>query len=299
MSFKCGTVGVIGRANVGKSSFINAMIKEKVSIVSPKPQTTRNNILGIYNDKDSQIVFVDTPGVYDSKDKLGDYMNKSVIQASEDVDVLIVMFDGSRDFTQKDFELVKRNTGKKILLLISKTDIVTFEKMYPKLAGLNNLDVVDIIPFSSVKRTNLDVILEKLKTLLPESSIEECLYDREEYTDKSVKFIAAETIREKTLWYLNEEVPHGIGVHVAVWEEEENFVRICADIICDKDSHKPIIIGKKGSGLKKIGSAARQDIERMLDKKVNLELWVKVKEDWKNNTALLNQIGYNRYDIES
>lgn len=299
MSFKCGTVGVIGRANVGKSSFINAMIKEKVSIVSPKPQTTRNNILGIYNDKDSQIVFVDTPGVYESKDKLGDYMNKSVVQASEDVDVLIVMFDGSRDFTQKDFELVKRNSDKKILLLISKTDIVTFEKMYPKLAGLNNLDVVDIIPFSSVKRTNLDVILEKLKTLLPESSIEECLYDREEYTDKSVKFIAAETIREKTLWYLNEEVPHGIGVHVAVWEEEENFVRICADIICDKDSHKPIIIGKKGSGLKKIGSAARQDIERMLDKKVNLELWVKVKEDWKNNTALLNQIGYNRYDIES
>ncbi len=298
MSFKCGTVGVIGRANVGKSSFINAIIKEKVSIVSPKPQTTRNNIMGIYNDNDSQIVFVDTPGVYESKDKLGDYMNKSVIQASDDVDILIVMFDGSRDFTQKDFDLLKRNSDKKVLLLISKTDLVTFEQMYPKLSKLNDLNVVDIIPFSSVKRSNLDVILDKIKTLLPDSTPQQCLFDREDYTDKSVKFIAAETIREKTLWYLSEEVPHGIGVHIAVWEEEQNFVRICADIICDKDSHKPIIIGKKGSGLKKIGSAARQDIERMLGKKVNLELWVKVKEDWKNNTALLNEIGYNRYDIE-
>ena len=298
MSFKCGTVGVIGRANVGKSSFINAIIKEKVSIVSPKPQTTRNNIMGIYNDNDSQIVFVDTPGVYESKDKLGDYMNKSVIQASDDVDILIVMFDGSRDFTQKDFDLLKRNSDKKVLLLISKTDLVTFEQMYPKLSKLNDLNVVDIIPFSSVKRSNLDVILDKIKTLLPDSTPQQCLFDREDYTDKSVKFIAAETIREKTLWYLSEEVPHGIGVHIAVWEEEQNFVRICADIICDKDSHKPIIIGKKGSGLKKIGSAARQDIERMLGKRVNLELWVKVKEDWKNNTALLNEIGYNRYDIE-
>lgn len=298
MSFKCGTVGVIGRANVGKSSFINAVIKEKVSIVSPKPQTTRNNIMGIYNDDDSQIVFVDTPGVYESKDKLGDFMNKSVTQASDDVDVLIVMFDGSRDFTQKDFELIKRNSDKKVLLLISKTDLVTFEQMYPKLSKLNDLNVIDIIPFSSVKRTNIDVILDKVKSLLPDSTLENCLFDREEYTDKSVKFISAEIIREKTLWYLSEEVPHGIGVHIAVWEEEDNFVRICADIICDKPSHKPIIIGSKGSGLKKIGSAARQDIERMLDKKINLELWVKVKEDWKNNTALLNQIGYNRYDIE-
>ena len=299
MSFRCGTVCVIGRANVGKSSFINAIIKEKVSIVSPKPQTTRNNILGIYNDEDSQIVFVDTPGVFEGRDKLSDYMNKSVTQASSDVDLVVVMFDGSRDFTQKDFELVKRNADKNVIILVSKTDLVTFEKMYPKLASLNELKVLDIIPFSSVKRTNLDKVLEIIKNNLPESSPEQCLFDRDDYTDKSVKFIAAEIIREKTLWCYEEEVPHGVGVHIVEWVEEENFVQISADIICDKQSHKPIIIGKKGTGLKKIGTLARKDIERLLQKKINLTLWVKVKEDWKNNTALLNEIGYNRYDIEN
>ncbi len=299
MSFKCGTVSVVGKANVGKSSFINAVIKEKVSIVSPKPQTTRNNIIGVYNSEDCQIVFIDTPGIYEGKDKLGEYMTKSIKQAVADVDVLLVMIDGSKEIGDREIKLITENKGKKIIVLVSKIDLLSFERLYPKLSKLNDLDFVeDIIPFSSNKNKNIDVIIDSIKKLLPESSKEDCMFSEDEYTDKSVKFIASETIREKALWLLQDEIPHGIGVQIVSWQEETNITTIHADIICDRESHKSIIIGKKGEMLGKIGSAARLDIEKILNCKVNLQLFVKVKEDWKNNPALLNQIGYNRYDIE-
>jgi len=293
--FRCGTVSIVGRPNVGKSSLINAIIREKVSIVSPKPQTTRNNIVGIYNDKDSQIVFIDTPGIFNSDSHLGSFMNKSVNAISHDSDVVIVMIDGSKNELGSQLSLVNKfKEVDNVILVISKTDLTTFEKLYPELAKCNEVNFIkDIIPISSHKNRNIDVLINSIKKLLPIIDRSEVMFETDIYTTKSVKFIASEIIREKMLWLLQDEIPHGVAVYISNWNDDGNIVEINADIICDKDNHKQIIIGKSGKMVKDIGTRARIDIEKMLDCKVNLKLFVKVKSNWKNNLSILDQIGYN------
>ena len=299
MSFKIGYVGLIGAPNVGKSSLLNAIIKEKVAIVSPKPQTTRDCVIGIYNSEECQLVFVDTPGIHKSKDSLGQTMNKYSYSTAEDVDVLVLMVDGSKKISEEEINFIKKfERFKNVILVVSKTDLTTFEKLYPSLAKLNELTFLkDIIPLSSHKNRNVDVLLESILKLLPESSKELAPYDTELYTDKSVRFMAGEMIREKALLNLQEEIPHGVAVVVHSWDEDDDKAVIGADIICDKDGHKSIIIGAHGQMLKKIGTEARLDIEKLLQKRVNLNLFVKVRNNWKNNLAILQEIGYNDTDI--
>lgn len=294
MELTYGIVGIVGKPNVGKSSLLNAIIREKVSIVSPKPQTTRDNVMGIYNDDDSQIVFVDTPGIFQSDSKLGDYMNKNVASVASDVDVLLVLVDGTKEINQETVKFVSRFKKENVILVVTKTDLTNFEKLYPKLSVLNELDfVIDIIPISSHKLKNVDVLLKVIKENLPKGD-ESCLmFERDMYTNKSVKFLASEIIREKILLALDDEVPHGVAISIVKFEEEGNLARIYADIICERDSHKGIILGKGGQMLKKIGQNARIEIEKMLEMKVFLEIFVKVKNNWKNSLALLSEIGYN------
>lgn len=300
MELRVGTVAIIGKPNAGKSSLINALVREKVSIVSPKPQTTRNNVVGIYNDDDSQIVFVDTPGIHSNADYLSEYMNKSVSQACSDVDLILLLIDGSKKIDDTTIKFINQyKTFDNVILLVTKTDLVNFEKLYPELSKLNELEFLkDILPISSHKNRNLDVLLKMIKENLPVTDENYLMYDRDEYTNKSIKFIIGEIIREKILLNCDEEIPHGVAIVIASYEESHSLVRILADIICEKESHKTILIGKKASMIKKIGMDARRDIEKMLGKQVYLELFVKVKNNWKNNIAILNEIGYNKSSIE-
>jgi GTPase len=302
MSYKLGKVAIIGKANVGKSSFLNAMLKQKISIVSPKPQTTRNDILGVLSDKEYQIVFIDTPGMHISTNKLGEYMNRSINQAIDDVDIILIMLDGTKKIGEEDLKLIERfkDSKQKVIVLISKTDLSSYERIYPELTKLQPYDYLcDVIPFSSHTGENLDVILESIIKVLPEGKKEDALFSDDEVTDKSVKFMASEIIREKMLWLLQEEVPHGVVVDIPTWEEEDNFINIYANIICEKENHKKIIIGSKGSMIKEIGTRARIDIEKLVNKHINLNLNVKVKEDWKNNIGFISEVGYNLSDFKN
>ncbi len=293
MSFKSGFVVILGKANAGKSTLLNTIIKEKVAIVSPKPQTTRNKILGILNEPDCQIIFIDTPGMHKSKNKLDEYMQKSINNAKQDVDVVVLMVDGSKNFRQDDIDLINSfdREDVKTILVISKIDESSFEKLYPKLQQFNELKYIkDIIPISSYKNKNIDVLVQKIKEYLPEGVK---YFDDDVYTDKSVKFLVAEIIREKILWLLQDEVPHGVAIDILKFNEGENRAEISADIICEKQSHKAIIIGKNGAKIKEIGTKSRLEIEKLLDKKVNLDLFVKVREDWRDNNSYVKDLGYD------
>ncbi len=287
--FSIGTVCLVGKSNVGKSSLINAIIREKVSIVSPKPQTTRDNIIGVYNDEDSQIVFIDTPGLFKSDSKLGDAMNKGVRQARDDADVILVLVDGSKGIKDEDITFVQSfSKFDNVILVVTKTDLTTFEKLYPHLDKVNKLSfLADIVPISSHKNRNVDVLIDAVKKLLPKGDKKDFMFDTDMFTNKSVKFMAGEIIREKLLLALDDEVPHGIAIHIYKWEEGYSLAKIYVDIICEKERHKPLIIGKRGAMLKKVGQNARIDIEKMLGKQVYLEMFVKVKENWKNNADVL------------
>ncbi len=296
MSFKFGHVSIIGKPNVGKSSLLNSIINEKVSIVSPKPQTTRNKILGIYNDKDSQIVFIDTPGIFSANNELDRYMQQSVKRAVADVDVVLLVLDGKKPISEYDLNFIKsfNNPDLNIIVVVNKTDITTYEKLYPQLSKLNELtNVKHIIATSALKNKNIDVLIEKIKELLPEG---ERVYDEDVYTDKTVKFMVAELIREKTLWLLQDEIPHGIAVEILKFKESPGLIEIDADIVCERKSHKQIIIGAKGDIIKQIGTQARQDAERLLDKKIYLNLFVKVREDWRSKKYYVSDLGYDDKD---
>lgn len=290
--FRVGVVCVLGKANAGKSSLVNAIVKEKVSIVSPKPQTTRDNIVGVYNDENSQIVFVDTPGIFKSDSKLGDIMNKNVSLATQETDLILLLIDGSKPIKDEDIKFAKSfEKYKNVILLVTKTDLTTFEKLYPYLAKLNELQFLkDIIPISSHKNRNLDVLIQKIKEFLPSSSKADMLFDAEDYTNKSTRFVTGEIIREKMLLSLDDEIPHGVAILIRDWQESYTLAKIYADIICDKESHKKIIIGKKGASLKKIGQSSRIELEKILGKQVYLELFVKVKENWKNKADILKEL---------
>ena len=294
--FKSGFVAVVGKPNVGKSSLINAIVREKVAIVSPKPQTTRNRILGILNGKDYQIAFVDTPGEYHAKSKLAEFMGKSIEAAKQGVDVILLVLDATK-INQTDYEIVEgyKTSRVPVIVVINKIDRAKYEDVYPKLAKLNEYKFIsDFVSVSAKENKNIDELLEKVLKYLKES---QPLFDEESYTDKSVRFMVSEIIREKVLLFVQEEIPHFVGIEILEFNEDERKIKISADIICEKESHKQIIIGKGGQMIKKIGTYAREDIEKLTGKKVYLELFVKVKEGWQEDKIILSSLGYTDSNI--
>lgn len=293
---KSGFVAILGEPNVGKSTLLNSILKEKVSIVSPKPQTTRNKILGIYNDEESQIVFIDTPGIHNSKNKLDDYMSKAITTAKSDVDVILYVIDGSKKITEKTLDNLNKYTNNaNVILVVNKIDDTTYVKLYPELTKCNTLqNIKDIVPVSALKSKNLEELIKVIKSYLHEDIK---YFDDDVYTDKSIKFLVGEIIREKTLWLLQDELPHGIAIEIARFDESNQIVEIDADIILEKASHKSIVIGKNGAMLKSIGTKSRLDIEKLLDRKVMLKLFVKVREDWRNSASTVKSLGYSQEDL--
>ncbi|MCI7095373.1 MAG: GTPase Era [Clostridiales bacterium] len=299
-SFKSGFIAVVGRANAGKSTLVNAFVGQKISIVSPKPQTTRENILGIWTDETCQMIFVDTPGALNPKTLLGDFMVRSIEQAVVDVDCILLVIDGHDGIKQADFDLIDKygKADAPLVVAVTKTDISQPEKMMAELAKLNKYDCIREI-FAVSARRNRGV--EELKTHLKNYLNDDRVYFDEDYvTDRPQRFLVCEEIREKTLLCLNEEVPHGIGISLnkMTFNEEEDRWEIDADIIVEKASHKSIVLGKKGRMIKSIGMAARESIQKMLEARVRLDLWVRVKEDWRNSERMLNEIGYNKKDLD-
>lgn len=295
--FKSGFVAIVGKPNVGKSTLLNKILKEKVAIVSPKPQTTRNKILGILNEPNSQIIFIDTPGVHKSQNKLDEYMQKSINSVYEDVDVVVLVIDGLKIIDDSTINFIKsfEKLNKKTILVVNKIDESNFNKMYPKIAKLNEISYLQtILPISAKTGQNVDVLIDEIKKLLTDNVK---YFDDDLYTTQSERFIAGEIVREKALWLLQDEIPHGIATQIVEWKESENKVVISCDIIIEKKSHKQIIIGKDGEMLKNIGTKARIEMEKMLNKKVFLNLFVKVKEDWRNNSQFVDDFGYNSKDV--
>lgn len=297
--FKCGFVSLVGKPNAGKSSLVNALIGEKVSIVSPKAQTTRNNILGIKTTDDYQIVFIDTPGINRANNRLDDYMQKSVKGALQDVNVILLVIDGTKKTSDIDKDIIKKysTNSPKLVVAITKIDLMDRKAVFDKIADLSSMGAQEIVPISSLKDNNLDELIKVLVQYLPETDPQDKYFDDDMYTDKSLKFIVGEIIREKALYLLDNEIPHGLAVDIKVYEDLDSIVNIEADIICEKDSHKSIIIGAQGAMLKKIGHNARVSIQKLVQKKVDLKLWVRVNKKWRENEGFLMDIGYNNKDI--
>lgn len=299
--FKSGYVTVVGKPNAGKSTLVNKIVGFKVAITTPKPQTTRFNIKGIITDENSQIVFIDTPGVHTPKDKMGEYMMRNVDTAIESVDVIIYMVDAIKPTIDKANETIMKNianTKSNVILCINKIDKIEKGKILKIITVYNDYfksiggEFKDVIPISVYKQDGLDILKESIIKYLPEGNL---IYEEDEITDITEREIIEEIIREKALNNLEEEVPHGIKVEVQRFKKRKNRQKqavydIDVDIICEKMSHKGIIIGKDGSMLKKIGSSARIDIEDMLQDKVNLKLWVKVRPDWQDDDNYLGNI---------
>ena len=274
------TVGVIGKTNAGKSTLVNALVGEKVSIVTPKKQTTRENILGILNLQDCQIVFVDTPGIHKTVDNMGRLMMKQVRSAKESVDLILYVVDCTKPFDNFEYEnLLDMSQNGDVILVLSKVDIGGFEKVYPLIEKFKSLkNLVDIVPISAKNNKNLDVLLEILKKKLVKTNEEDLFFDRDTYTDKSVRFMCGEIVREKILVNLDDEIPFGVLIEVTNFSESKNLVEVDVDVIAKRQSHKAIIIGKNGQMLKKISSQARLDMEKLLDKKVMLKIYVATRE---------------------
>ncbi len=297
---KSGFIAVLGRPNVGKSSLVNAIIGEKVSIVSPKAQTTRDKINGIYNADGVQMIFIDTPGVHKPKSKLGQYMDKCVKSAGEDVDAIVIVLDGTKKIFDSDIEFIEKylQGAAPVFVAINKVDLGSYEKIYPlmnKLSFLTQADgqraaIRDIVPVSARRRKNIDVLTKLLVNVMPEGP---AYYPTDEITDKSECYMLCEILREKALMMLNDEIPHGIGVYMqGMYYDDNGVAHISMDIIAEKESHKSIIIGAGGEKLKAIAERARVDIERLLDAKVYMELFVKVREGWRDDALVMSDIGY-------
>lgn len=294
-NFKSGFVSMLGRTNVGKSSIINALVGEKVAAVANKTQTTRTAIRAIVNRPNSQIIFVDTPGIHKPKSKLGDVMVETAFGASSDVDIVLFVVDATSEAIGKGDRLILDkiiDSKKKCILVINKVDLVAKEQI-AKLIELYSKEYsfTAVVPVSVIKGKNLDVLLDEIENNL---KVGPAYYNVEEYTDQTLRQLAEETIREKTLRLLDQEVPHGIYIEVEKMKfrktvEKQSICDISATIYCLKKSHKGIIIGKDGKMLKRIGTYAREDLEKTLDTKVNLQLWVKVREDWINDSNLVKK----------
>ena len=295
---KSGFVALIGKPNVGKSTLMNHLIGQKIAITSYKPQTTRNKIQTVYTDDRGQVVFVDTPGIHKARTKLGEYMSKAFETAIADVDIIIWLV-AATDKLGADEQNIARlleQTKKRVVLAINKIDLLkNKEAVLELIARYKDIyDFTDIVPVSALKDNNVDELMKVIFDLLPEGPL---YFDPDVVTNQPVREITAEIIREKALRLLSDEVPHGIAVVIEKMHERKNLMDIEASIICDKDSHKGIIIGKGGAMLKKIGMAARKDIEAMCDMQVNLKLWVKVRKEWRDSDLQMKNFGYDKKSL--
>jgi len=296
--YKSGFAALIGRPNVGKSTLMNALIGQKIAITSNKPQTTRNRIQTVYTCQEGQIVFVDTPGLHKAKNRLGDYMVNVAQRSLKEVDVILYLVEPSGFIGPGERHIIEQLRGLKtpVILVINKIDRVKREELLGFIdIYRREMDFAEIVPVSALKSDNLEELVKCVMLYLPYGP---AFFDEDTVTDQPERQIVAELIREKALRLLEEEIPHGIAVVIEKMKWRKNIVDIDATIICEKDSHKGIIIGKQGAMLKKIGTDARKDIEDMLDKQVNLQLWVKVKKDWRDSDFLLKNFGYNQKEGE-
>ncbi len=293
MTFKSGFVSILGKPNVGKSTLLNKLLHQKVSIVSPKPQTTRNSITGILNGDDYQVVFLDTPGIHKSKNKLDSYMQKEIETSSTGADLLLYLIDSTKAIGESEFDNIRGYAKSKIplIVVVNKIDDANYAKLLPQIAKLNNIEGInEVVPISAKTGKNTDELLNVILKYLKEGP---CFYPQDIPTDKSEIFLAGEIIREKALWLLNEEIPHGIAVVVNCFKIHENIARIDASIICEKENHKKIIIGKDGMKLKEIAEKSRVEMEKIFGEKVFLSLWVKVKDKWRDNIIDVVNLGYD------
>lgn len=293
--FKSGFISIVGRPNVGKSTLMNNILGEKMVITSEKPQTTRNAIRCIYNDEESQIVFIDTPGMTKPKNKLGNYMQKASTDSMKDVEAIIYIVEPDKKFGPTDLEIIESLSKKKIpvIAVINKIDTIEKEKLLEVIQKLDEYKIFkEIIPISALKGDGVNVLLDEIKEILPEGPE---YFPRDMIIDQSEKFIISELIREKILKLTNEEIPHGTAVEIDTMEArpDKDLIDIDATIFCERKSHKRILIGKNGSKLKQIGSRARKDIEMFLKQPVNLQLWVKVRDNWRDKPFDLGDLGYN------
>ena len=291
--FRSGYVAVIGRPNVGKSTLINALVGEKVSITSKKPQTTRDRIMGVLTTEDAQYIFVDTPGFQTKhSSELLDRMNKSVKSSLSDVDAVVMVIE-STGWRPEDEEVLKLlpHDAKNVILAINKTDEVKESEVILPLIqeSMKKFSFADVVPVSAEKNRQLDVLLQVIRKFLPEG---DKLFEDDIYTDKSPRFLAAEIIREKAFRLLGDELPYGVAVMIDKWDENDQGARIFATLIVNRESHKGIVIGEKGSKLREISRLAREDISAMLGKKVYLEVWVRVRKGWGDDAAVLKSLGY-------
>ena len=297
---KSGFVTLIGRPNVGKSTLMNHLIGQKIAITSNKPQTTRNRIQTVYTDERGQIVFLDTPGIHKAKNKLGEYMVNVAERTLNEVDVILWLVEPSTFIGAGERHIVEqlKRTKTPVILIINKVDTVDKKEIIKYMDTYRKVyDFAEIIPVSALRAQNLDTVLDQIFKYLPYGPM---FYDEDTITDQPQRQIVAEMIREKALRCLDEEIPHGIAVAIDQMKERKGggMFDIDATIICERDSHKGIIIGKGGSMLKRIGSEARRDIENMLEEKVNLQLWVKVKKDWRDSDFLMKNFRYDKKEMD-
>lgn len=295
---KSGFVALIGRPNVGKSTLMNSIIGQKIAITSKKPQTTRNRIQTVYTSDEGQIVFVDTPGIHKSKNKLGDYMVNVAERSLKEVDVILWLVEPTDYIGAGEQHIIEqlKKVNIPIILVVNKIDTVKREQLLGYIDTYRKeVDFAEVVPVSALKRDNTDVLVEQIMKYLPYGP---AFYDEDTITDQPMRQIVAELIREKVLRSIDEEIPHGVAVTIDTMKFGKKLVDINATIICERDSHKRIIIGKGGLMLKKIGSLARPEIEDLLEQHVNLQLWVKVKKDWRDSDYLIKNFGYDAKQLE-
>lgn len=291
---KSGFITIIGRPNVGKSTLINRLIGEKVSIVSSKPQTTRKNIRAILDEEDYQIIFLDTPGIHKPRHELGEYMVQSAKETISEVDLVVFMMTPCTEISKADVEILKMIESVKCtkFLVLNKIDENAKDKIAITLDNVSKYAQFDeYIPVSALKGKNVDILKDLMISKLKEGPK---YYENDSYTDQSEKFIVSEILREKALRNLNDEIPHGIAIQILSMKKKNGIYNIEAEIITEKESHKSIIIGKNGAMIKKIGTNARIDMEKLLDCKVNLKVFVKVRKEWRDNLGFLNEFGYTK-----
>lgn len=293
--FKSGFVTIVGRPNVGKSTLLNQIMGEKLSIVSNKPQTTRNNIQTILTGENHQLIFVDTPGIHKPKHKLGEYMVNSAKESMKEVDLVLFLINPEEEIGRGDKFIIEtlKNQKAPVFLVVNKIDEFTQERVAKTLQMYSSeMEFKEIIPISALKRKNVDKLVELMINSMPEGPK---YYPDDMITDVQERFVISEIVREKALRTLREEIPHGIAVDIVQMKQSPiGTWHIEVDMLCEKDSHKGIIIGKNGQSLKKIGETARYEIERFLRNKVNLKIWVKVRKEWRDNQNLLKELGYKK-----
>lgn len=299
--YKSGFVTLIGRPNVGKSTLMNKLIGQKIAITSDKPQTTRNRIQTVYTDERGQVIFLDTPGIHKAKNKLGEYMVSVAERTMNEVDLVLWLVEPSTFIGAGEQHIAEQLKKVKtpVILVINKIDTVKKEEILAFIAAYKDIcNFAEIIPVSALKGENTKVLLEEIYRYMPEGPM---YYDEDTVTDQPERQIVAELVREKALRLLDDEIPHGIAVSIERMKERpesqganSGLIDIDATIVCERDAHKGIIIGKGGSMLKQIGTQARKEIENLLDCKVNLQLWVKVKKDWRDSDFLMKNFGYGR-----